>query len=67
MDAARVQATSDPSVVEAYFDVLEKTIAKYRILPKNIFNMDETGFLIGQSQCQYISVPRENGKNQHFR
>ncbi|KAJ1576820.1 hypothetical protein NDA14_004209 [Ustilago hordei] len=48
MDAARVQATSDPSVVEAYFDVLEKTIAKYRILPKNIFNMDKTGFLIGQ-------------------
>ncbi|SOV06528.1 uncharacterized protein UDID_17501 [Ustilago sp. UG-2017a] len=67
MDAARVQATSDPSVVEAYFDVLEKTIAEYRILPKNIFNMDETGFLIGQSQCQYIIVPRENGKNQCFR
>ncbi|SAM84174.1 uncharacterized protein UBRO_20814 [Ustilago bromivora] len=52
MDAARVQATSDPSVVEAYFDVLAKTIAKYRILPENIFNMDETG---------------ENGKNQCFR
>ncbi|SAM61152.1 uncharacterized protein UBRO_20410 [Ustilago bromivora] len=67
MDAARVQATSDPSAVEAYFDVLEKTIAKYRILPKNIFNMDKTGFLIGQIQCQYIIVPRENGKNQHFR
>lgn len=67
MDAARVQATSDPSVVEAYFDVLEKTIAKYRILPKNIFNMDKTGFLIGQSQCRYIIVPRENGKNQRFR
>ncbi|SPC60899.1 uncharacterized protein UHOD_11186 [Ustilago sp. UG-2017b] len=67
MDAARVQATSDPSVVEAYFDVLEKTIAKYMILPKNIFNMNKTGFLIGQSQCQYIIVPRENGKNQCFR
>ncbi|SPC66752.1 uncharacterized protein UHOD_11418 [Ustilago sp. UG-2017b] len=48
MDAARVQATSDPSVVEAYFDALEKTIAEYRILPKNIFNMDKAGFLIGQ-------------------
>ncbi|SAM81050.1 uncharacterized protein UBRO_20591 [Ustilago bromivora] len=48
MDAARVQASSDPSVVEAYFDVLEKTIAKYRILAENIFNMDKTGFLIGQ-------------------
>ncbi|SAM69831.1 uncharacterized protein UBRO_20465 [Ustilago bromivora] len=48
MDAARVQATSDSSVVEAYFDVLEKTISEYRILPKNIFNMDKTGFLIGQ-------------------
>ncbi|SPC65295.1 uncharacterized protein UHOD_11054 [Ustilago sp. UG-2017b] len=67
MDAARVQATSDPSVVEAYFDVLEKTIAKYRILPENIFNIDKTGFLIGQSQCRYIIVPRENGKNQCFR
>ncbi|SYW81915.1 uncharacterized protein UHO2_00412 [Ustilago hordei] len=67
MDAARVQATSDPSVVEAYFDVLKKTIAKYGILPENLFNMDETGFLIGQSQCQYIIVPRENGKNQCFR
>ncbi|SAM82250.1 uncharacterized protein UBRO_20994 [Ustilago bromivora] len=47
MDAARVQATSDPSVVEAYFDVLAKTIAKYRILPEKIFNMDETGHMQG--------------------
>ncbi|SAM60402.1 uncharacterized protein UBRO_20409 [Ustilago bromivora] len=56
MDAARVQATSDPSVIEVYFDVLEKTIAKYRILPKNIFNMDETGFLIGQRRMGRISA-----------
>ncbi|SAM82519.1 uncharacterized protein UBRO_21002 [Ustilago bromivora] len=60
MDAARVQATSDPSVVEAYFDVLEKTIAKYRILPENIFNMDETGFLIGQTK-DWVFATSQNG------
>ncbi|SJX62712.1 related to transposase [Sporisorium reilianum f. sp. reilianum] len=62
MDAQRVLA-GDPKVVEAYFDLLEETISKYNIIPNNIYNMDKTGFLLGQSQARNIIVPKENSKN----
>ena len=45
MDAQRVLA-GDPKVVEAYFDLLEETVKEYNIVPDNIYNMDETGFLL---------------------
>jgi len=66
MDAQRVRA-GDPKVVEAYFDLLAQTIQEYNIVPENIYNMDETGFLIGQSQTRNIIVPKENSKNKRFR
>ena len=66
MDAQRVLA-GDPKVVEAYFDLLEETVKEYNIVPDNIYNMDETGFLLGQSQAHNIIVPKENGNNCCFR
>jgi len=66
MDAQHVQA-GDPAVVEAYFDLLQETITTYKIILQNIYNMDETGFLFGQSQSRNIIVPKENGKNWWFR
>ncbi|SPO28368.1 uncharacterized protein UTRI_04765 [Ustilago trichophora] len=66
MDVQRVLA-GDPAVVEAYFDLLEQTIAEYNIVPQNIYNMDETGFLIGQSQACSIIIPKEDGKRRRFR
>ncbi|SJX65090.1 related to transposase [Sporisorium reilianum f. sp. reilianum] len=66
MDSQRVLA-SNPKNVEAYFDLLEDTIKEHNIVPENIYNMDETGFLLGQSQSCNIIVPKENGKNRCFR
>ncbi|SJX62791.1 related to transposase [Sporisorium reilianum f. sp. reilianum] len=65
MDAQQVLA-NDPKVVEAYFDLLEDTIKEHNIVPEKIYNMDKTGFLLGQSQSCNIIVPKENGKNRHF-
>ncbi|SJX66657.1 related to transposase [Sporisorium reilianum f. sp. reilianum] len=44
----------------------EKTIADFKILPENIYNMDETGFLIGYSQSCNIIMPHDS-KNKRFR
>ncbi|SPO25317.1 uncharacterized protein UTRI_10103 [Ustilago trichophora] len=66
MDMQRVLA-GDPAVVEAYFDLLEQTITEHSITPQNIYNMDETGFLIGVSQARNIIIPKENGKSRRFR
>ncbi|CDU23184.1 related to transposase [Sporisorium scitamineum] len=63
MDSQRVLA-SNPKVVEAYFDLLEDTSKEYNIVLENIYNMDETGFLLGQSQPCNIIVPKENGNRE---
>ena len=55
-----ILVAGDPAVVEAYFDLLQETITMYKIIPQNIYNMDKTGFLIGQSQSHNIIVPKEN-------
>ncbi|SAM74784.1 uncharacterized protein UBRO_20499 [Ustilago bromivora] len=44
---------------QAHYGFL-KTIAKYRILPENIFNMDKTGFLIGQTK-DWVFATSQNG------
>jgi hypothetical protein len=33
-----------------YFDVLESKISEYSVLPENTYNMDEKGFMIGQTK-----------------
>jgi hypothetical protein len=46
IDRNRHKADSESSYSD-YFTVLENKLEKYEILPKNVYNMDEKGFLLG--------------------
>jgi hypothetical protein len=46
MDRVRQQADSGVKYKQ-YYDLLHEKMVEYAILPRNIFNMDEKGFLIG--------------------
>lgn len=37
----------DPEIIQAWFLLVQNTIAKYRIADKDIYNFDKTGFQIG--------------------
>ena len=37
----------DPEVINAWFKLVEETRQAYRILNKDIYNFNETGFIIG--------------------
>lgn len=37
----------DPTIIRSWFTLLENTIAKYGIVESDIYNFDETGFLMG--------------------
>jgi hypothetical protein len=37
----------DPKVIQAWFDLVQKTILQYGITPVDIYNFDETGFAMG--------------------
>ena len=37
----------DPTIIRDWFRLVQNTIAKYRILDKDIYNFDETGFQMG--------------------
>ena len=37
----------DPEVIQAQYQLVQNTVAKYRILNKDIYNFDKTGFQIG--------------------
>lgn len=47
LDISRHKADSFEAFQE-YFDQVRKKIAMHKILPENMYNMDEKGFLIGQ-------------------
>lgn len=49
IDAVRVQDTS-PERLQRWFDDLEKVMTEYNIKPENIYNMDESGFAIGEKE-----------------
>jgi hypothetical protein len=42
---------SSPARLRQYFADLENVIAEYDILPKNMYNMDESGFAIGEIEA----------------
>jgi hypothetical protein len=48
MDRNRHQADSEHKY-SLYFDLLEFKITEHSVLPENTYNMDEKGFMIGQS------------------
>jgi hypothetical protein len=37
----------DPQLIQAWFDLVQKTILQYGITPSDIYNFDETGFAMG--------------------
>ena len=40
---------SDPKILKHAFEVLGPIIQKFKIVPRNIYNMDEKGLQIGKS------------------
>jgi hypothetical protein len=45
MDRVRRRADSESSYSQ-YFTVLKHKLEKYNILPENVYNMDEKGFML---------------------
>src|SRR4051812_49171518 len=37
----------DPKVIREWFNIIERAISTYGILPEDIYNFDETGFAMG--------------------
>ena len=40
-----------PERLQKYFDDLEKVVTEYNILPENMYNMDESGYAIGEIEA----------------
>jgi hypothetical protein len=49
----------DPKIINAWFDLVRNTIAKHGILESDIWNFDETGFLMGQISSTLIITSSE--------
>jgi hypothetical protein len=45
---------NDPAVIQPWFDLVRTTIEKYGILMEDIYNFDETGFLMGVIATQKV-------------
>ncbi|TQW01874.1 hypothetical protein IF2G_10587 [Cordyceps javanica] len=56
-DKKRTEA-EDHNTIEKYFNLLQEAIAEHGITPDNIWNMDETGFMIGHSSGGCIVTQR---------
>ena len=52
-DPKRMEA-EDVGLTEMWYDRLEMCIKKYGFRPKDIYNMDETGFRIGEGKAQKV-------------
>jgi len=50
IDAVRVKDTS-PERLKRWFDDLGKVLTEFNIKPENIYNMDESGFAIGEKEA----------------
>ena len=46
LDYQRAQC-EDPAIIQGWFDLVRNTIAKYGIVESDIYNFDETGFMMG--------------------
>ena len=53
----------NPGVISSWFSLLRNTIAKYGILQEDIYNFDETGFLMGAfSSVMVVTTSEGRGK-----
>ena len=50
IDAARIKDPS-PERLQRWFDDLEKMLTEFNIKPENMYNMDESGFAIGEKEA----------------
>jgi len=55
IDAARIKAAS-PERLQCWFDDLKKVLAEFDIKPENIYNMDESGFAIGEKEAGRVII-----------
>jgi hypothetical protein len=55
IDTCRITEVTGPAIIE-WFDVYTKIITENKILPQNLYNMDETGFPIGTIQKARVIV-----------
>src|SRR5579859_7159793 len=54
IEAVRTKVTTEH--LQEWFEDLKEVVQKYDILPENIYNMDETGFNIGDSEARHVVV-----------
>jgi hypothetical protein len=53
----------DPKVVQAWFALVQNTIAKYGIQELDIYNFDETGFIMGMlSSAKVVTSSKRRGR-----
>jgi DDE superfamily endonuclease len=58
IESSRIKETSKEAI-NKWFDELMEVIKEYRIEIENMYNMDETGFSIGNIQGAYVVVNKE--------
>jgi RecB family endonuclease NucS len=46
----------NPELIQGWFDLMRNTIAKYGIADADIYNFDETGFIIGQITASMVVI-----------
>jgi len=54
-DTARIKAES-PERLQRWFNDLEKVLVEFNIKPENIYNMDESGFAIGEKEAGKVII-----------
>ncbi|KAK6221468.1 putative transposase [Colletotrichum tabaci] len=53
----------DPAIVQAWFALVRNTIAKYEIHDDDIYNFDDTGFLMGMlSHAKVVTTSDRRGR-----
>jgi hypothetical protein len=57
IDIARLKE-STPETIQEWFGTFERVKREYDVAPKNIYNMDETGFSIGSVQRGKVITPK---------
>ena len=46
----------DPEIIEVWFQLFQNVVAKYNIIKSDIWNFDETGFLISQIISTFVVI-----------
>ncbi|ERF69214.1 hypothetical protein EPUS_02181 [Endocarpon pusillum Z07020] len=61
MDIKRLSAL-DPTVIESFFSEFEQLRSQYGVEIENIWNMDETGFQMGQTTSNFVAYDASIGR-----